>query len=753
NNDAVLWERTVVDTPGEDAMADGTDSPAEPFITTGYFTLYCYQQFNAAISQYRVVYDNAVLVTSAAANSPPTISEIQPERFANFLPSDTVISFKAADDKPLPKEQLSIVLNGTPLPADALTITDLQPDGSSVRVSAAGQLAPDTNYEAVLRVVDADGATTEEVIYFDTFTASAKVVEVEDYNFDGGSYINDPAPFFEGGFSATSYSLQTGVPEVDYHDTRSGPTAEYAMYRPWDAVRMQHSRDILRQKYEDAGGPDNLVYDYDVIDIAADEWLQYTRSFTPGYYEVYLRQAVVNMATAESVLEKVTGNPTQPNASTQLLGTFFGEKTGFQYRNFPLTDGTGQNKIVLQLSGVQTFRLRQVTPDPSDGARYQNYLVFVPVPPPGKQRAAVTLLRPAPDTEVKTVEPVIEVEIQNRETSVQVDSIELYLNEVKVDATVESTIDGARVTYPISPLPPSGVTQSARVAYLDNEGEPIQASWQFTILYASLDPATARTGPGTERGFHIRFVQAPMGSNLDNSLIRAEDQLAPDSTIPKAVDVTDTDQVINYSQNGPGSADGAFPGDELPPGLDPLVNGDDDFAMEATCWLELTAGVHRMGVISDDGFKVVGGTLVNDPAVPALAFRSGGTANQTFDFIVPRDGFYPFRFVWYERGGGAHVEWFSVNRETGERILINSSEPGAIRAWLDAENVPVDVLEYADQVQGPYVEDPAATLNAAAGQFTTTAGGQARFYRIRSTAARRITDIQLSGGQVTIQFE
>ncbi|RME95293.1 MAG: hypothetical protein D6766_03610, partial [Verrucomicrobia bacterium] len=54
NNDAVLWERTVVDTPGEDAMADGTDSPAEPFITTGYFTLYCYQQFNAGIGTYRV---------------------------------------------------------------------------------------------------------------------------------------------------------------------------------------------------------------------------------------------------------------------------------------------------------------------------------------------------------------------------------------------------------------------------------------------------------------------------------------------------------------------------------------------------------------------------------------------------------------------------------------------------------------------------------------------------------------------------
>ncbi|MBE7499653.1 MAG: hypothetical protein HS113_04975 [Verrucomicrobiales bacterium] len=51
-NNAVLWERTVVDTPQADILEDGTDSPAAPYITTGYFTLYCYQQYNAAISEY-----------------------------------------------------------------------------------------------------------------------------------------------------------------------------------------------------------------------------------------------------------------------------------------------------------------------------------------------------------------------------------------------------------------------------------------------------------------------------------------------------------------------------------------------------------------------------------------------------------------------------------------------------------------------------------------------------------------------------
>ncbi len=65
NGDAVIWERTVVDTPAADIMADGTDSPAAPYFTTGYFTLYCYQQFSED-KVYSVHYDNAeVFVTEA----------------------------------------------------------------------------------------------------------------------------------------------------------------------------------------------------------------------------------------------------------------------------------------------------------------------------------------------------------------------------------------------------------------------------------------------------------------------------------------------------------------------------------------------------------------------------------------------------------------------------------------------------------------------------------------------------------------
>lgn len=61
DNLKVLWQRTVVDSPAADVLADGDDSPAQPYLTQGYFTLYLYQDFDAGApeSPYLAVFDNA----------------------------------------------------------------------------------------------------------------------------------------------------------------------------------------------------------------------------------------------------------------------------------------------------------------------------------------------------------------------------------------------------------------------------------------------------------------------------------------------------------------------------------------------------------------------------------------------------------------------------------------------------------------------------------------------------------------------
>ena len=60
-NNAVLWEKTVIDSAAADVLVAGKDDPAAPYITSGYFTLYLYQDFDkgAPESPYQAIYDNA----------------------------------------------------------------------------------------------------------------------------------------------------------------------------------------------------------------------------------------------------------------------------------------------------------------------------------------------------------------------------------------------------------------------------------------------------------------------------------------------------------------------------------------------------------------------------------------------------------------------------------------------------------------------------------------------------------------------
>jgi len=751
---AVLWERTVVDTAAADVMADGTDDPAAPYITSGYFTLYCYQQFNEAIGTYTVSYDNAVVVAPPQSDKiAPIITGVQPADYANFQPASMAISFRVRDDKDLVDSGMSVILNGTEYnTGNGLTVTGT---GTNRVVTLTG-LEENVDYQVTLRAVDAEGLVTERLLRLDTFRTDNIVIEAEDYNFESGRFIDDPVPSVEQSFSSDGYSWQRGTPEVDYSDTRPVPDVPNpddpdTIYRIDDPVRMQHTFDHARPRYIEAGGSAAFVFDYDVGDIAANEWLNFTRTFPTGHYEVYLRQSLANMSSGESTLELVTSDRAQTNQTTSLLGSFLGSTTGFQYGNFALTDGTGLRQV-LRLSGVTTFKLRQVTPDPGDGRRLLNYLVFRPVPDPGAVQPVIVALSPPAGGIETSVRPSIRVEIENRDSTLKPETVVLTVEGAVVPATVTPGASGAVVTYDLSPLPPTGSVVTARINYQDSEGELIETEWSFTLAYKALDVAHRRSGPGITRGFNVRMVQAPVGSGLENSLLRAEAQLAPNSTIPQAVDTTVLADLINFSESGPGSADGSFPDDALIPGITG-ANGTDDIAMEITAYVELAAGVYRFGAHCDDGYKVQDVADFEDRDASPLAFYNGGPANETYDFVVTASGFYPLRMVWYERGGGAHVEWFSVDLTSGTRMLLNDTGvASAIAAYTELEAEPEIELISAATVNGPYSVEVGANIDTGTRTITIAPSGTMRFYRLRGATALTITEIQSSGGQILISY-
>ena len=754
-DNAILWERTVIDTPEADILADGIDDPAGPFITKGYFTLYLYQDFDggAVENPYKISYDNAIVIAPPLPdNIAPLLSEITPDEFASFLPADTAPSFKVTDDQDLVDNRISITLNGVRFTtANGLTLTGA---GSTRTATLPGKLAAGMDYTAVLAATDAAGAEVSKTIYFDTFTSENTVVEVEDYNFSGGVYFNAPIVIPEGtGPQESAYSLQEGTKQVDYSDTRSSPSRNETKYRPQDTIRMQHSLDNARAKFVEAGGAEAQVYDYDVGDIAANEWMNYTRDFPSGAYEVYLREALANLATADSVLEQVISDPAVEDQAVKSLGTFLGTRTGFVYRNFGLTDGSGQNKIRLNLQGVTTLRLRHLTPDGDAANRFMNYMIFVRVGDIEFQRAFVNAISPAPESTVETLNPAIHVELQNKDTVVNPATISLVVNGATVTPTITTTDQGSTVDYALSTLPASGAINSATVSFQDNQGQTITSTWSFSVSYKSLNPANRAVGTAETAGFNVHVVQAPAGSSLPNTLVRAEEQIKNNSSIERTVDVTEAADLINYNKTA-GRTQGVFPDDVTVPGIDPAVtgNGTDDFTAEVTTYLQLGKGIYRFGVISDDGYKLSSGKNFADIISNTLAGHSGGPANETVDFVVTEPGLYPFRLLWYERAGAGFAEWFSIDRTTGERTLINDpNTPDSIKAYRALSSVSVSG---STDLEGNYAPEASVSVDTAAKTLTVTVTpSTSRLFKVQAPEGWVLKSVTLVGNQLVIVYQ
>lgn len=741
---AVIFDQTFVDTAAADILSDGTDSPAAPFTGPGNFVLMEYEDFDAAgPSVYEVIYDNAWAASPPLpTNVPATISEIVPENYRNFIAPTAPITFKVSDDKPIAATGVSVTLNGTKYTtANGLTVNT----AGNTATASLGGLVADKNYTATIEVTDADNAKSTSTIYFDTFAKTSLVVETEDYNFNSGQFIDNPVPTPVGAdFSATSYRYQVGTPDVDYHSTR---TTIGGTYRDQDNVTHEATLDFKRDAYLADG-----MVDYATGRIRTGEWQNYTRTFPAANYQIYLRESLFNVPTAETVLERVNGDPADPNSTVEVLGSFIGSNSGALYRNVPLTDATGTTPVIVHTDGVTTFRLRQVTPDPSDGDIVQNYLIFIPADGVVVNRPKVTSLTPAARSTVDTTDLHVGATLQDQDTTVNVSSVELYVNDVKVTPAVTTPSAGVtKVDYAVTPLPQSGSTLNASLRFTDSSGARVTNDWSFTITYRSLAAAN-RVSSVANRGFNVRVVQATADvAPLANSLQRAEDQLVANSTIPKAYDLTTTSDVINFSQVADG-ADGYFPNDILIPGLDSAESsGTDDIAMEATAYLELPAGTVRFGVRSDDGFKVSAGVGLHD-LTPVLDFHNGGPADQTFDVVVPAAGYYPVRLLWYERGGGANVEFFTVDRATEARTLINDpNTASAIKAYRDLGAAPTITVYSSATVDGAFTADTTAVVDANAKTITIPLGAGKRFYRVSGNVT--LSNTRLSGANLVFNYQ
>jgi hypothetical protein len=199
---------------------------------------------------------------------------------------------------------------------------------------------------------------------------------------------------------------------------------------------------------------------------------------------------------------------------------------------------------------------------------------------------------------------------------------------------------------------------------------------------------------------------------------------------------------INYSDCG--EAAGFFSGDTNFPGITsdgPSWNCPgfpEHFAMAATIKLQLAPGVYRMGVTSDDNFKVTAGGSAGTNLFIASSVNTlpDTTFDGQFEFVVQGNGVYNFRLVYEQGGGNATCEWYWVNRNTGLRTLVR----------------PLLLLSSAT-VNGSYTADTTALIDPVAQTITVPKSGNTRFYRLGSSTAYTLNRPAVSGNNVVLTYQ
>lgn len=293
--------------------------------------------------------------------------------------------------------------------------------------------------------------------------------------------------------------------------------------------------------------------------------------------------------------------------------------------------------------------------------------------------------------------------------SANTNTLQVRLNGTVVTPTVTRTGTQTVIGYTNPGIFfPAGSTQTVSIQFTDSAGVAVTAERPFVVApYTLFTPAWKTTDfTATSSGFRARVHQIA-GTRTPgdgNTIAAAETQLAdamidPVTGAPYANDVDLTGAVngyftletVNLNQDAT-DIDAGNPDNfnSFEPAADPRPNvaipgvipGDpNNIAAEFLTFLDLKRGSYILGVNSDDGFLA---TLGHSPLGPVLgSFNAGrGATDSLFRIAVQEDGVYPFRVSWYEGGGGANIEIFSVDTITGVKTLINDpTTTGAINAY------------------------------------------------------------------------
>jgi len=212
--------------------------------------------------------------------------------------------------------------------ANGLTIS-----GPSTNLLVTAPLITNSFYTASITVADANGSAVGNSVTFDTL-APAYTWEAPDYDYSGGLFVPEPIP-------VDGYLNLSGQSGVDFNYANIPP---FNNYRDGSIVGVEGGTGDfpLRLQYL-TNSPVPSAYDLGYFN--GGNWVNYTRNFPTGLYNIFVRAAdgSTTAALGNVGISVVTNGWGQSGQTTTNLGTFNIPVTGGwqTYVWVPLRDSSG----------------------------------------------------------------------------------------------------------------------------------------------------------------------------------------------------------------------------------------------------------------------------------------------------------------------------------------------------------------------------------------------------------------------------
>lgn len=314
------------------------------------------------------------ILVSAGTGFPPVINNLSPNNVnppvnANIFLNVTNITFSVSSAfSTVASNNIHTLVNGVDI-SSGETFT-----GNNTNWNVSVPCPQNQLITLVINATDANGGSNSISETFDTFSQNNFMIEAEDFDFNGGQFIDSPVPTFPITTEADSYynggvdGTNAAVLNVDYSGSSDGG-GEAWPYRPNDTgVGTEITTDFQRDKFINNGSQD--------IDIGywnGGFWENYTRTIPTNNYYVYGRLAGGNGPFNNTTMALVTAGRGTTTQTTQFLGSFAdANPAGWSTWHWvPMRDTNG-NLAKISLGGVKTLKVT------SGNNLNANYYMFVP---------------------------------------------------------------------------------------------------------------------------------------------------------------------------------------------------------------------------------------------------------------------------------------------------------------------------------------------------------------------------------------